>query len=115
MSARVIPITSSYLAVPGIDAERGYGTQSIKRVYRTWQGNNSFFCNGRVVTGPQPHYAIGSILLILLPSLYTYTTISPYLSPEYGIALTYLIPVSILSLTFYYLARCAVTEPGILL
>jgi len=39
----------------------------LPRVYKSWPGNNRFFCYGKLITGPEIQTTAVSFLLIVIP------------------------------------------------
>jgi len=91
--------------------------------YRFWPGNNRFFCNGLLMTGPEPAMLLCTSTLVCLPvvafciwglslfdeaePLHTGFTL-PFAAPILGVPALLLLASSLVNLL-----RAALTEPGI--
>ncbi|WIA15175.1 hypothetical protein OEZ85_001859 [Tetradesmus obliquus] len=61
-------------------AKEPRGAQKRLRVYEQWQGNERFFCWGHCVTGPSWKSGMGSLLLLIAPTVVFLVFVAPYMS-----------------------------------
>ena len=46
-------------------------------LWKTWEGNDRFFCAGRVMTGPSPRNLVGTFLIVSVPSAVFNALVTP--------------------------------------
>jgi len=84
------------------------------RVHERWPGNETFACDGRCVAGPRPRAALCTAALIAAPSLVNLlVVIEPLLRRKLG-AWTLACGVALPAWCLGWLAKTALTDPGIL-
>lgn len=77
--------------------------------YETWKGNNTFFLDGRVMTGSHPYQLLLSIILIFFTSISFIVLIAPFYQATYW----YNIFLFLNFCNFCFLINTSFTEPGI--
>jgi hypothetical protein len=84
--------------------------QNENRRYQMWRGNNTFYFNGRMMTGSHPYQLLLSATLILGTSLLFLLLIIPFVS-DYTFLFQFLF--FCIFWNFFFLFSTAFTEPGI--
>ena len=84
------------------------------RAYERWPGRQTFYCKGRLVSGPPGYPAMwGSTALILIPAVvFNVTVAGPLLHSTSAAFLVVGVVLPALSLAFLFVAACM--DPGVL-
>lgn len=83
-------------------------------LWMKWPGNWTWFCDGKVVAGPSPRAALGTLALIVAPSIvFDVLVVKRTLLSEMG-AWTMVVSVLLQVWSVGWLMKTALTDPGIL-
>lgn len=83
------------------------------RVYQMWQGNETFFCGGRCVAGPNWRSLIATSFLIILPMAVYCIFVSTVLTAHISVAFLIIVLIlSLMALCFLFVTGCM--DPGII-
>eukprot|EP00775_Hariotina_reticulata_P008112 gene8112-8306_t len=83
------------------------------RVYEQWQGNERFFCYGHCVTGPSWKSGLGSLVLLIGPTVIFLVFVAPYMAVRVSPAImvvSCLLPLFCVSMLLMTSCR----DPGVL-
>eukprot|EP00210_Caulerpa_lentillifera_P009180 g8752.t1 len=98
-----------------VRGDDGGGNSEVSRfrVYEQWEGNEQFFCGGRLVAGPNWKSLFFTALLIVVPLILYLVFVGRFLinQSHFSIPLVSLI-LGVLSLIFLFITGCM--DPGIL-
>lgn len=84
-----------------------------KRVYQQWQGNETFFCWGYLVGGPNWRASLGTAFLLLAPSGIFLGFVAPYVTREvHAIIMVFSVLLPVLCGIFLFLTACR--DPGVI-
>jgi len=86
---------------------------SGKKHYEVWEGNNNFFCNGKIFAGPNHRFVLLTFFLINIPSLLEEALVlRHYLGTEHSYYFWAFFGAHIL--TNIFLVVAAISDPGII-
>eukprot|EP00879_Flechtneria_rotunda_P016922 GHRR01017715.1.p1 GENE.GHRR01017715.1~~GHRR01017715.1.p1 ORF type:complete len:167 (+),score=36.36 GHRR01017715.1:507-1007(+) len=94
-------------------AKRAQQEPKRLRVYEQWQGNERFFCWGCCVTGPSWKSGMGSLLLLIAPTVVFLVFVAPYMARALNpvvLVISCILPV--FCVTMLLMTSCR--DPGIL-
>eukprot|EP00455_Lapot_gusevi_P006415 TRINITY_DN12746_c0_g1_i2.p1 TRINITY_DN12746_c0_g1~~TRINITY_DN12746_c0_g1_i2.p1 ORF type:complete len:344 (-),score=-4.00 TRINITY_DN12746_c0_g1_i2:33-989(-) len=83
--------------------------QIVLKEWQLWQGNNRFFCDGRLMFGSNFYWFVGTCFVILIPYILFCVFVAPYFSWW-----TWPLSGFFFISTFYFLLAAALTDPGII-
>ncbi|GBF91499.1 S-acyltransferase-like [Raphidocelis subcapitata] len=83
------------------------------RVYQQWQGNERFFCCGHCMAGPNWRSCIGSLLLLVLPTVVFLVWVASYMGRRVSWAI-FVVSCILPALSAMWLLLTACRDPGVL-
>lgn len=84
-----------------------------QRVYQNWQGNERFFCGGRLVAGPNWKATFGTASLIVAPTAIFLAFPATYLTLHvHAVIMVFACILPVLSVSFLFATACR--DPGII-
>jgi hypothetical protein len=89
--------------------------QTMQKLWQYWPGNNRFYFNGRIMSGPNPKAYVITFLIILVPAVLFLAFPAADLYDRYPGRFVVIVGAILTVLTLVSLSNTALTDPGIIL
>lgn len=81
-------------------------------IWKTWPGNDRFYCDGRCMTGPSPMNLVGTCLIVIVPSILFNVLVTPDVADATHVVVL-VVGISWPVWCLFNLLKTGTTEPGI--